>query len=364
MDAETKEEKLIPDSAIVENTDGTVSVELDDSDGGAPPAPSPAPAPSETADDPNLRRGGGEEDDTEGDEAHRAELAGARTEEEREAIRARRRQERQDRKQRRRERDETFRMELAARDQIIDEMRRKLNTIERRNTGSEVAQIDARIRHEEGNVAYLKTVIADATKVGNGEAVAEATVKVAESLRNVEELARIRQQMARAASAPQAPQLDPRMVANAAAWMESAAWYNPAGTDVDSREVLIIDQRLAEEGYDPTRPAYWQELDRRVRERLPHRYGRGGGAPAPSAPDNPGYNGDASQRRPSRSVVTGSGNTGGVAPGNAPRTSFVLSPERVQALKDAGLWNDPKLRTEAIRRYQRYDADNASSSSR
>jgi hypothetical protein len=204
-------------------------------------------------------------------------------------------------------------------------------------------------------------VIADGTKVANGEAVAEATVQLTHTMRNLDELGRIKKQMAKAQSTPEAPQLDPRMVSNAAGWIEANSWYNPAGQDADSRQVLVIDQRLAEEGFNPVHPAYWEELDRRVRAALPHKSGE---RQNNAQPGNQGYNGDASQRRQSRNVVTGSGQGGGygntAVSGDGRRSSsYTVSPERVAALKDAGMWDDPKARADAIRRYREFDAQNS-----
>lgn len=368
MSTELKKEEN--EASIVENDDGSAVFDdgtINETTQGAVDEGDTAQTDATGAGEDARHRTGGEDDGGE-----QAELDAAASDADREAIRARRRQERKDRKDRRVAREDNYKLELAARDQLIDDMRTRLQAIERRNSGSELAQIDGRIKHEERNIQYLREVIADGTKVANGEAVAEATVQLTHTMRNLDELGRIKKQMAKAQSTPEAPQLDPRMVGNAANWIESNKWYNPAGADADSRQVLVIDQRLAEEGFNPVHPGYWQELDRRVRAALPHRdpdnsggrQGNGGGG-------NSGYNADASQRRQSRNVVTGSGQGGssGGAGNGAGRTpsGYTVSPERVAALKDAGMWDDPKARADAIRRFREYDAQNSeaqSSSSR
>ncbi len=341
---------------IVENDDGSAIFEdpaaHEDPEGAGAAAGTEAP-PEDQGEDARQRSNVDHEEAGE-----RAELEAAGSDAEREAIRARRRQERKERKDRRIAREDNYKLELAARDQLIDDMRARLQAIERRNSGSELAQIDGRIKHEERTVQYLRDVIADGTKVANGEAVAEATVQLSQTMRNIEELGRIKKQMTRAQSQPEAPQLDPRMVSNAAAWIDNNKWYNPAGADADSRQVLVIDQRLAEEGFNPVHPGYWQELDRRVKAALPHRAEGGEGRQDNSRSQEHGYNGDASQRRQSRSVVTGSGSGGSSAGsgGGGRNSGFVVSKERVDALKDAGMWDDPKARADAIRRYREFDA--------
>jgi hypothetical protein len=66
---------------------------------------------------------------------------------------------------------------------------------------------------------------------------------------------------------------------NAGDWLSKNSWYDPSGKDTDSRIAKIIDSDLAGEGWDPADPEYWDELDNRLKERLPHRYtGKQGGA--------------------------------------------------------------------------------------
>jgi hypothetical protein len=273
--------------------------------------------------------------------------------------RMRRRDERKKKRERINGRFELLQSQILARDQIIDEMRQRLEVTERRSGAGDIARIDARLKQEREALTYLTSVIADGTKSQNGEAVAQATLALNQTQQNISQLERIKQTAERAAATPPAPQLDPRMVVLAGAWMRENPWYNPRNPDADTRQVMVLDQRLAEEGFAPNTPAYWQELSRRVQQHLPHRRS---GAPAPVQADplsaNDGYNAGASQRKPdSRSVVAGSGQDGLSAPsGRTDRAAgYVLSPQRVQALKDAGMWNDPHLRDQAIRRYREYD---------
>lgn len=277
--------------------------------------------------------------------------------------RIRRREERKAKRERVNQRFELLQSQILARDQIIDEMRQRLDASDRRSGAGDVARIDARLKQERDALTYLTSVIADGTKSQNGEAVAQATLALGQAQRNIEQLERIKQTAERAAATPAAPQLDPRMVVLAGAWMRENPWYNPRNPDADTRQVMVLDQRLAEEGFAPNTPAYWQELSRRVEHHLPHRRARGAAPTSAAAADdlsaNSGYNAVASQIKPdSRSVVAGSGQDGLSAPTGRANSSagYVLSPERVQALKDAGMWNDPEVRAKAIRRYREFDS--------
>lgn len=260
-----------------------------------------------------------------------------RTDEEREAIRERRRQERHQRKQNQRDREDSLRRELAARDAIINEMRGRLDMVERRNTGSEMAQLDQEKKKAAQAYNFFKDQIRIGTESGNGAAVADATEKMFQAQRRIDELTRFEGAFKQKQQAPQP--LDPRLVNHAQEWMSRNKWYDPTAKDQDSRITMTLDQQMANEGWDPTTPQYWQELDNRVKKYLPHRASSG------KIPNN----------KP-RSVVSGSGREGSSSAGST--QPYKLSAERVQALKDAGIWDDPKQRAEAVKRFREFDKTN------
>lgn len=281
---------------------------------------------------------GSQEDDRQitGGESQDEEMDNAEGEDEREAIRERRRQERKHRKEAQREREDTLRRELASRDAIINELRSKVEVIERRNTGSEVAQLENGKKQAAQAYNFFKDQIRVAGEAGNHAAVADATEKMIQAQRRFDELSRVEQVFKQRQSAPQP--LDPRLANHAQAWMERNSWYDPSGQDQDSEIAMRIDHRLAQEGWDPTTKEYWDELSARVKKYLPHRVNSG-----------------KIERSKPRSVVTGSGRENASASSVA---TYKLSSERVQALKDAGIWDDPKQRAEAIKRFRDYDKQN------
>lgn len=267
-------------------------------------------------------------------EASDDELDNASDDDEREAIRERRRQERKHRKEAQRERVDTLRRELASRDAIINELRSKVEVIERRNTGSEVAQIENGKKQAAQAYNFFKDQIRVAGEAGNHAAVADATEKMIQAQRRFDELSRVETVFKQRQAAPQP--LDPRLANHAQSWMEKNSWYDPSGQDQDSEIAMRIDQRLAQEGWDPTTKEYWDELSARVKKYLPHRVSGGKvGAVKP------------------RSVVTGGRESGNPSAGK----TYKLSSERVNALKEAGLWDDPKKRAEAIKRFRSYDKE-------
>ena len=125
--------------------------------------------------------------------------------------------------------------------------------------------------------------------------------------------------------------------ANATKWLKKNSWYDPQARDTDSRIAKVIDQELVADGWDPSDPEYWEELDSRLSSRLPHRYTSKGGS-----------NKRANPTQSSRVANTTSAKAG----------TIMLSRDRVQAIKDAGAWDDVERRNKMIRAYAQYDREN------
>lgn len=52
-------------------------------------------------------------------------------------------------------------------------------------------------------------------------------------------------------------------------------------------------------------------------------------------------------------MVTGTGREG--TTGSSRTNEIVIDPERVKAMKEAGIWDDPKRRAAMIQKYAQYD---------
>jgi len=325
--AGTEGTNITPPLEVSELGDGSASVVLDDDDDHDDDgAAAPAPAASEAA---------GEQQDAAGLEGS------SLSDPEREAIRERRRQERHNKKTAAREREDNLRTELASRDRAINEMREKLLSLEQRNTSSDLAQLDLAAKRAKDAVSYYKGVIETATTKQDGAVVADATERMMAARQEADRLAQVKQSFVNSNTGQQQA-LDPTVKAKAESWASRNTWYKPDGSNQDSEVVLTIDRRLAADGFDPRTDAYWAELDARVGKYLPH---------AKKA----GYTGGTPQERSAGTPVTGSGREGGAGNGSRNGSTYQLSAQRVQALKDAGVWDDPKARSDAIRRYRDYD---------
>jgi hypothetical protein len=285
-------------------------------------------------------------DDHDGDDAAHAEAdeaeaqAGGRTEEEREAIRVARREERKLKKQIQKEK-------VRESNHLIDSLRRqndamaeRLAALEKKSVGADLARMDKAIEDAHLKLKFAKIRIAEATDARDGARLAEAQDGWYEARRQVEALEGMKKRATTAPdnqAVPKAP--DVRMQRKAAVWMERNSWYDPEGKDADSAVAVKIDEILSSEGWDPTTDDYWEELDERLTKYLPHRYNRG-------------QSDRSSNNRTPRNIQTSSGRE---ASSGTRANEYRLSPDRVRAIKEAGMWDDPTERQKMIRKYVEYD---------
>ena len=250
------------------------------------------------------------------------------------------RQQRQQRKFRRRAAIEHKERELAFLRAENEEFKRRLHAVEKRTTEFDQQAADQRLNETANEIQTVDRIIAKAIEQGQGEDVAKA-------LAIRDQLMERRRQLESAKSQKVEPKKegpDPRVAAYAKEWISVNDWYDPRGGDDDSAIVQAIDKRLAAEGYNPATEDYWVELDNRVAKRLPHRYGEEAVEEAPKAKKRggPPVGGKREHAAPST------------------RKEVYISPERKQALIDAGVWDNPDLRQKYIRRYADYDRNNSS----
>jgi hypothetical protein len=57
-------------------------------------------------------------------------------------------------------------------------------------------------------------------------------------------------------------------------WLSRNQWYDTSNEsdDPDSLAARVIDRKLTKEGYKPDTKAFWDEFDRRIKARLPHKF--------------------------------------------------------------------------------------------
>jgi len=286
----------------------------------------------------NLAQGG-EVDDSQDDSDD-----GLDNDPEREKIRAARREERKLKKQLHREKAKESNHLINALKKQNQELAERLAKVEQRTSGAEFARIEKAIDDTAVNVEYAKMKMREAVASQDGDAVVKAQELMYESQRKLESLKAIKDQAARQMSQPpkQAVNVpDMRVQKNAAEWMERNPWYDPQGKDLDSEIAQRLDKKLTEEGYDPSTEDYWEELDSRVSKYLPHR--------------TESSMGKKKEKVKHKSIQTSSGRE---SASSVRGNEFRLDPDRVAAIKEAGMWDNPDLRAKAIKRYVQWDREN------
>ncbi len=267
---------------------------------------------------------------------------------EEELRRQRRREERQARKEKRNELIARDKTELNFLRKRNDELERRLSAQEQRSFSNDLSQIDDQIAKAKNEAEMADRVIAKAVAAGNGDDVAQALRYRDEAMLRMQQLA-YQKQLASQRQVQQ-PGIDEMTMQHVKEFVEENPWYDPKGNDEDSAIVLAIDQTLVREGYDSRSEEYWDELRRRASRRLPDRFA------AEDAGDDRRAE-PAPQRKPRGGPAVGSGREHAPA---STRKEIYISPERKQALIDAGVWDDPVLRMRYVKRYAQYDRDQKS----
>ena len=311
---------------VAENADGSASVAI--------PADFIPNEPGEQvpAQVPALAEGG-----EAGDHGEEDTPDGLDNDPDREAIRAARREERQLKKQLHREKMKESNSLITALKKQNEALAERLAKVEQRTSGAELARLDKSIDDAGVQVEYAKMKIREAMTTQNGEAMVQAQELLADSKNRLENLTSIKKQAVTQMSQPQkqniqVPNTETQRLASQ--WMKSNSWYDPQMADVDSELASTIDKRLTREGFDPSSQDYWDELDSRLKKIMPHNYNNTRRTPPP------------------RTIVGGSGREDGAStrPGD-----YHLSPDRVKAIKEAGMWDDPEKRRKMISTYVKFD---------
>lgn len=256
------------------------------------------------------------------------------SEDERDSIRERRRLEKVERKERRDKAIARDKLELDFLSKRNADLERRLSAQEQRAHQADIGNLAAQTQAAYNEAQMAERVIAKAVEAGNGEDVTKAMRFRDEALRKAQQLQYAQQQAQQRPPVQQNP-VDNRTMEKAQEFVKEHAWYDSQGRNEESAIVLAIDQALVKDGYDPSSDEYWDELKTRAARRLPEKF---------KAP-----------REAKGGPALGSGREH--VP-TSTRKEIYISPERKQALVDAGVWEDPVLRMKYVKRYAEYDKVN------
>lgn len=217
------------------------------------------------------------------------------------------------------------------------EMLERLAAIEGHTQNASAQTLQQRIAAKQREIQQAEMIIAKATEAGNGEDVVAAMRIRDQAIAEARQLSDASQQFEAQRKQATQPRVDPNVVSYAKQWMDANPWYDPSGRDRDSALTKAIDNELASEGYDPASREYWEELTARVADAI--------------------GDGDAPAGKPKRKAPP-TGRTREHAPVSTKKEIYV-TPERKQAMIDAGVWDDPVQRQRYLKAYQAYDTGSA-----
>lgn len=277
-----------------------------------------------------------EADDHEEGDVEDARLSDSRNEEEQEKREARRNERKRRREAHRFARDKS-REELQWLMEQNKALQQRLEAVESHALAAQKGSLDQNYNSALNNVRAAEMALAKAIEVGDGNRVPELLRQRDQAMAQATELNRMKNQFS---NTP--PVQNAAVRERAEKWAEKNRWFNANGNDSDSIAAKAIDAGLIAEGFDPSTKRYWKELDRRIADRLPHRF----------ADDE-----DSDYNPPERSGRRGPPVSGSREISSPGSRKVYLSPERVQAMKDAGYWDDPVLRQRMLKRYQETDRE-------
>jgi hypothetical protein len=218
-----------------------------------------------------------------------------------------------------------------------EEIKRALAEVQGKVQTFDASRMDKQIGDQHVRLEYARMKLAEATQSGDGNEAVKAQELLYETRKQLEALEYDKR---RAIQSVGQPRINPEVQNQAATWVERNTWYKPDLSSTDSKIAKAVDEELTKEGWDPKSEEYWDELDNRLQKVLPHRYNR---------------NTERSETNRPRNVVGSSGREASAAYGGSNRTSFVLSPERVRAMKDAGAWDNPTRKQKMVEQFMQYD---------
>lgn len=263
------------------------------------------------------------------------------TEDDREKIREARREERKLKKELAKQREASAKHKISALEKRNEELARRLAAVENTAASYQFAQIDKAVEDESTRVEYAKMKMLQAAQSGDAAAQVEYLEQLTEAKQRLQQVQHYKKQQLEAAKAPKQNvpnELAEEVQQNATKWLRKNSWFDPQARDTDSKIAKVLDQELAADGWDPADPEYWEELDNRLSARLPHRYtSKGGNTKRSAGPTASSRVANASSAKPG---------------------TITLSRERVNAIKDAGAWDDVEKRNKMIRAYAAYDRAN------
>jgi hypothetical protein len=329
------------------------------------------------------------DDDEDGDDEEADEEARLGASEETEAedeAKDKKRSDHKSRRQRRKAAEQTLRRERDFLEKRNDQLERQLQAVAqgqqvliKRQDDAERSTLEREIAQTEATIRKAEAIIAEAISNSKGEEAAEAT-RIRDGLRDdLKDLKGRQTATTEKGEREEAPerraQPDPQAIKNVRKWHKDNKWFDFNRRDFDSKIAGAIDDSLMAEGFDPTEQEYFDEFNERIAKQLPHRALKKKKANGRDTEDdddedtdedeteNEGVSRRTKPKSKAKTTETKSApsggpkfRTGGGGRDLKPNEVF-LSRDRVEAMKELGVWDDAKLRAKYLKRYRSYDRE-------
>lgn len=264
------------------------------------------------------------------------------------------------------------------------EIMQRLAALEGSALETRLLTIDGRLTEYQNDADQALSLESQALTQGDSEALRQARLIREQALSRASVLKtekdRLQQAITQRASQPQRPKQQPlpgqaEINQLAARFSADKPWLKFSQEGPANRETAVlhaIDLAMQAEGrFHASEPEYWSELDRRGRAALPHLFGEGEGGDLEDELDTTVQQTQQRQAptqkaapQAEKRVAKGPAVAGSGRQANAGATTKRLSAERVQALRDLGLWGpglsaaDKKEQAEYIKYFDQHDRDN------
>lgn len=263
---------------------------------------------------------------------------------------------------------------LAQQGRAILDLQEQVTRLQGRTVQYDLNTLQGNLQRIESQQAEAKSLMAQLVKAQDGDGVAEITelqMRLHEQHRQVsDQLRRAKSNQQQGApetlsdeapangrsngQANRAPKFPPEVARRAQAWAsKNKAWFQNA-TPEEKIIVADLDRQVLDAGFNPLADAYWTELDRRVKQNLPHHFKKANGGN--NGGGNGRVNGESNASRGGPRMAPASQNGGGRPVG---RNEVRVTPDRKKAMQDAGMWDDPVKRNRMLKQYAEYDRQNA-----
>lgn len=205
---------------------------------------------------------------------------------------------------------------------------------------TQAGALEKRYQEVQSDIRMAESIMAKAIEANAGEDVVAAQRIRDEAIAEAQRIAAQHQHLTTQQKSAATP-----AATYAQQWTAANDWFDPQARDADSQLARQIDNDMAASGWNPNTREYWTELTARCKEAFEQ---------AESGDDD----GEPAAAKSPRRKAPPTGQSREHVPSST-RKEIYVTPERKQAMIEAGAWEDPVKRQRMLKRYREYDQTSA-----